>query len=312
MNARPASHPLVSILIVNWKSGALVRRAIASLLRREKTVPLEIIVVDNSPEDPGLDGLTDEFPGVRVLPSPGNPGFAKANNLGAAAARGEFLLLFNSDCVATAEALPLCLERWRAGGESILGCRLANPDGSLQAHAADFPSLGRWLLETFGYTGLWTRLDRARFAQTDEMRLDWITGAWLFTSARVYSALGGLPETYFMYGEDMDFCRRGAQRDIFCYRLALEAAMHEGGGTLGHASPRCLELTDAARIRYMAAWHGGLSAWALRFIFLWRSGLRAMAFHVGAKLTGSADLAKKASTHRHGMACLLRPGRAVA
>lgn len=98
--------PQLSVVIVNHNSGAYLRYCLASIHRHPPSREFEIIVVDNASEDGSLEMLAAAFPGVRVIASPVNLGFAGGNNLGFKEAQGDLVFILNPDTV----ALPGCLD----------------------------------------------------------------------------------------------------------------------------------------------------------------------------------------------------------
>ena len=297
--------PQVSFIIVNWNTRDLVDQAIASILRYEKTVPFEIIVVDNASSDDSAAHLAARYPEAKVISNASNVGFAKANNQGVAAATAEHCLLFNSDAYLIEEILPACLERMRSLGDCILACRILNPDRTLQFSADAFPSLGGYLGEVFGSIGGILRAKlRLQSLVEGTRRMDWATGAFLMMRTATYRRLGGLHEGIFMYGEDMELCHRAAKAGVPCHYFAGVSIVHIGGGSASYASVRSLVLTDLGRLQTFALVKGRGQALALRAIFIFRSLLRGSAYLAGSLLPGRKDLGVKARHHFTGILVL--------
>lgn len=299
--------PVVSFILVNWNTRDLADQAIASVLRFEKTVPFEVILVDNASADGSAAHLAGKYPDIAVIANDRNEGFAKANNRGARAARGEYLVLLNSDAYLIGEILPSCLERLGAEGDCILACRVLNPDRSLQFSVDDFPSLGGYLREAFGSReGILSRkIARQAAVGSGTARFGWATGAFLMLKRDTYLRLGGLREEIFMYGEDMEFCHRAARAGIPCVYAGGPAIVHIGGGSAGHGTLRSLVLTDMGRLATFGLLRGRLSSLALRAIFLIRSLLRAAAYLPLSFLPARRDLRRNACNHFRGALVLL-------
>lgn len=88
--------PIVSIILVNWNGIKWLDKCLASLTTQ--TYPnFEIILVDNNSTDNSVSFVTKNFPSVKVIKSPTNAGFASGNNLGINSARGEYIILLNTD-----------------------------------------------------------------------------------------------------------------------------------------------------------------------------------------------------------------------
>ncbi|MBA4417138.1 MAG: glycosyl transferase family 2 [Syntrophus sp. (in: bacteria)] len=205
----------LSIVIVNWNTREFLRDCLNSLMSRMVSVEYEIIVVDNASTDDSLNMLREEFPSVHLIKNSYNAGFAKANNIGIKASRGEFVLLLNPDTIVSD---PGIFKEWIAfmdfhkdAGAS--GCKLVFPDNSHQVGDAGFkPHLGTavnfafFLSKIFPYSckGLFISSDRL----AKEMEVDWVCGADFMIRKSILTETGLLDETIFMYAEDVEWgCR---------------------------------------------------------------------------------------------------------
>jgi GT2 family glycosyltransferase len=299
--------PEVSFVLVNWNTRELADQAVASILRFEKTIPNEIIVVDNASADGSAAYLAAKYPGISVIASDRNHGFAVANNLGARAAQGEYLVLLNSDAYLIEEILPACMARMRADADCILACRVLNPDLSLQFSVDDFPSLGGYLREAFGTRDgiLGAKIARQAAVGTGAARFGWATGAFLMIRRPTYLKLGGLREDIFMYGEDMELCHRAAREGVPTVYYGGCAVVHIGGGSAGYDTLRSLVLTDAGRLKTFSLLRGRLPALSLRLIFILRSALRMAAYLAVSLLPSRPGFRHKARNHFQGTLVLL-------
>ena len=211
----PAPDPDCSVVIVNYHSEALLRACLESLPSSADPLSLEVIVVDNS-GTARASGVLDAWPDVRLIEAGGNVGFAHACNLGMANARGRHLLLLNPDTVAHPGAVATLSRHLDASPEAgVVAARLLNPDGTLQYSCRRFP---RPLSIFFGRYSLLTRLFPGNPVSSDYLYLDWdhvqvrpvdwASGACLMVRRDVFERVGGLDEGYFLFVEDMDWCRR--------------------------------------------------------------------------------------------------------
>ena len=211
----PAPDPDCSVVIVNYHSEALLRACLESLPSSADPLSLEVIVVDNS-GTARASGVLDAWPDVRLIEAGGNVGFAHACNLGMANARGRHLLLLNPDTVAYPGAVATLSRHLDASPEAgVVAARLLNPDGTLQYSCRRFP---RPLSIFFGRYSLLTRLFPGNPVSRDYLYLDWdhvqvrpvdwASGACLMVRRDVFERVGGLDEGYFLFVEDMDWCRR--------------------------------------------------------------------------------------------------------
>lgn len=205
----------LSIIVLSYRSRGLLRRCLKGLRVAPLTGWAEIIVVDNDSRDGTIDMLRTDFPEVRAIASPVNGGFAAGNNLGLLAARGRAVLILNPDLVVFPGALDRLLAFLDAHPEvAVVAPQLANPDGTTQLSCYRFPDAWIPILRR-------TPLGRLGFAQPHLRRyllsdwdhsqtrsVDWALGACLMVRTAALERVGLLDERYFLYYEDVDWCRR--------------------------------------------------------------------------------------------------------
>ncbi len=208
--------PRISVVIVNYRVPMLLRECLLSLRESHFDGGVEIIVVDNNSGDNSHALIESEFPEVVWIGLKSNVGFGKACNVGARRARGEYLLMLNPDTVVgqqtLAASLAFMVEHPHTG---LMGPKILNPDGSLQASCRrSFPTP---LVALYRFTGLSRLFPRSRrfgrynltFMDPDEAaQVDAVSGSFMCIPRRVFEAVGGFDERFFMYGEDLDLCRR--------------------------------------------------------------------------------------------------------
>jgi GT2 family glycosyltransferase len=218
----------------------VLRGCLESLAAAAAPATLEIIVVDNS-GTARASGALDGFPDVRLIESAGNVGFARACNLGMAAARGRHLLLLNPDTVAHPGSVAT-LSRHLDGAPDAgaVAARLLNVDGTLQYSCRRFP---RPLSILFGRYALLTRLFPRNPVSSDYLYLDWdhaavrgvdwVSGACLMVRREVLEKVGGLDDGYFLFVEDMDWCRRIRDAGLEVVYVPEAVVTHHIGASKG-------------------------------------------------------------------------------
>ena len=157
VSERDRTRSTVSILIVSYNTREMTLACLRSVFEQTHAVDFEVIVVDNASSDASSDAIERQFPQTRLIRSAENLGFAKANNLAARAAGGEFLLLLNPDTVvldcAIDRLMEFAAERPKAG---IWGGRTLFADGSLNPTSCwRFMSLWSLFAQATGLTALW-------------------------------------------------------------------------------------------------------------------------------------------------------------
>ncbi len=215
--------PLVSIVLVNYRTPAMTLDCVASLQKHCRAVPHEIIVADNGSGDDSLPVLEQARqnggPPLVLEPMPVNLGFGAGCNAGARRAKGKYIYLLNTDTLMEGDSVKILAEFLENHpGAAAVGSRLRRPDGTLQRAAFYFPTPLRILLgaENLGEAlekrlpALQTRLSMYIPEERlgEPRRVDWCSGASLMVRAAAYHAIGGFDEAYFLYAEEIDLCRR--------------------------------------------------------------------------------------------------------
>ena len=282
-----STEPLLSIIIVNYNGRKFLEGCLQSLAAHVSGLPHEIVIVDNNSGDGSREYLSAFWPEVRLIGSPDNLGFAKGNNLGAASARGTFLLLLNNDTQVLGSLQPLLDYLEAHPDTAVVGGRLRNPDGSIQ------PSVGydhsplrlfvSWSLPRtcawFGSLQLYER--NPGFYHGDHQEVDWVSGAFLCIRRCAWQDLGGFDRDIFMYVEDADLCYRVRKRGGKVAYIANADIRHfEGGGQKGKSGHALLATIDSYRL-ILAKRHGVMirnaTCGGLAVIFLVRAGLYCLA-----------------------------------
>jgi GT2 family glycosyltransferase len=205
---------MLSIIILNYKAAGLLKYCLRSILRHPPSRPYEIIVVDNASGD-GAEKLQPLFPAVRFLLLRENHGYAAGNNEGIAVARGNRICVLNPDIVVFPESFDKLLAALDDDSTlGVVGPKLLNPDRTLQYSCNRFytPLTPLCRRTALGRLPLGRRiLQRDLMMDVDHdhpMDVDWLMGSALLLRRDALDAVGPLDERYFMYFEDMDWCRR--------------------------------------------------------------------------------------------------------
>jgi GT2 family glycosyltransferase len=264
--------PSLSVVIVNYRqwenTAALVRQILRTPAARRGAA--EVVVVDNhSPPHPVAARLR-RWPGVSLRRWGRNRGFARAVNEGCRLSRGRWYLLLNPDLTipdgfldgVLALADRLAAEEPRAG---IVGFQLLNSDGSPQLSSGNFPTLAG----TLG--GLLLPRWRRKYRRLDvrqRCRVPWVTGCCLLLRRECLQDLGGLDESYFLYYEDVDLCRRARAHGWSVWFEPTLGATHHQPVHCRAVPPALRLITRHSLLTYGAhhwpAWQFGLLAGIVR------------------------------------------------
>ncbi|WP_019635720.1 glycosyltransferase family 2 protein [Paenibacillus fonticola] len=206
----------LSIIIVNYNTCRLTLDCLQSVFDSETAYQYEVLVVDNASADDSVEAISHEFPQVVLMANQENTGFAKANNQAMEAAKGRYILLLNSDTIVqpnTLETMVSLMDNRPDLGAS--GCKIILPDGSLdKACRRGFPTPSASFYYAFGISRLFP--DNPKFNQyqlgyldpDEAYPVDCLMGAFMLVRRETIEQIGGLDETFFMYGEDVDWCYR--------------------------------------------------------------------------------------------------------
>jgi len=204
-----------SIIILNYKTPGLLRVSLKGLAAANLALDYEIIVVDNASGDTSVDMVRREFPNVKLVASPVNGGFAAGNNLGLCAAQGEFAIIMNPDLAVFPGVIENLVATMRQRPDvGLLAPQLRNPDGTVQVSAYRFPSLSIALLRRTPFGKLpWARRKLRSYLMLDANLtaahpVDWVLGGCMIVRRAALGSVGLLDERFFMYVEDVDWCRR--------------------------------------------------------------------------------------------------------
>ena len=263
----------LTVIIVSWNVRELLRRCLESLVLPRGT--LEVIVVDNASSDGSPETVRTDFPHVRLVRNDENHGFPAANNQGLDLSNGRTLLLLNPDTEVVGDALATMVGYMDAHPEvGALGPQLRYPDGGLQSSRRRFPSLSTALVESTVIQEWWKDnriLRRYYMSDTPDdaiQPVDWVVGACLLVRREAYEQAGGLDEGFFMYSEEMDWCRR--IRDAgweIVYLPTATVIHHEGKSSEQVVAERHIRF-QSSKVRYFGKHHGSVQGEVVRWFLL--------------------------------------------
>jgi N-acetylglucosaminyl-diphospho-decaprenol L-rhamnosyltransferase len=277
----------LTIIIVSWNVRPLLHRCLSSLVDVRASTEggasqassleprTEIIVVDNASSDGSAEMVREEFPHVHLVVNDENRGFAVANNQGLGLSHGRYLLLLNPDTEVVGDALGMMVDYMDGHLEvGALGPQLCYPDGSLQSSRRRFPTLTTGLVESTVVQEWWTdNCILRRYYMTDTPNdmiqpVDWMVGACLLVRRQAYEQVGGLDEGFFMYSEELDWCRRIKDAGWEVVYLPTATIIHHEGKSSEQVVPARHIYFQSSKVRYFRKHHGILQAELLRCFLL--------------------------------------------
>lgn len=269
----------LSIVIVNWNVKELLQRCLLSLGGVATRVPsapaTEVVVVDCASSDGSVEMVRREFAWVRLIASDENLGYAGGNNLGMAEATGRYLLILNPDTEVVGDTLATMV-RYLDENPPVgaLGPQLQYPDGTLQSSRRRFPTLATafWestLLHQWFPSNRVARLYHLADRPADVPQpVDWLVGAALMIRREAWQQAGPLDEGFFMYFEELDWCRRCRKAGWEIHYLPVAKIVHYEGKSSQQVVTAAVIRFQRSKVRYFQKYYGPGWALVVRFFLL--------------------------------------------
>ena len=283
--------PLVSAIIVNWNGGAMLRDALGSLFAQ--TWPaLEVILVDNGSTDGSAEQAERCF-GKRllVIRNAKNEGFARGNNIGFKAAKGDWLFLLNSDAVCEpdviAELMQFVADKADVGQLACRVVRAAEPNF--------FDSTGLLLYpDGVCRSRGWQEKNLGQYDRAEEVLAP--HGCACALRKGMLDRIGGFDEDFFCYLEDLDLGMRGQLAGWKCWYVPDAAVRHKKSATAGNYSVFKAYHVERNRLYCLWKWMPRFLVFVSPLFTLNRYAMQAYAVHTHQGL--SAEFVKEYSTAR--------------
>lgn len=251
----------LSIIIVNYNTGKFLEKCVSSIVRNTnnlKNPACEIIIVDNNSTDRSAEFKRP----FRLIKNKDNLGFSKANNQGIIASNGGYILLLNPDTEiiggAIAQLLEFSKQKENAG---VVVPQLLNTDESVQDSVMPFPTISRAISEFwFGHKTY------SKFVPnyTEATEIEAAVMAAFMITPKALKKVGLLDERYFLYFEDLDYCRRVGRSGLKIYYLPSAEVVHchgVSGGTMADNLNQWRRLIPSSKI-----YHGVLNHYLINIV----------------------------------------------
>jgi GT2 family glycosyltransferase len=262
---------LIDIVIVNWNAGDQLSECLSSIQQHGHAEVERVIVVDNASSDESADRLEERFDlPIQIIRNDKNLGFARACNQGARAGSSPYLLFLNPDAEVFKQSISRPLQYMEAETNAqvgICGVQLVDEAGAISRTCARFPSLVRLSAQALGlnkipglgHTGMHMKeWDHSRTSEVDQ-----VMGAFFLIRRKLFEALGGFDERYFVYFEEVDLSFRARALGYKSVYLADTQAFHAGGGTSRQVKAMRLFYSLRSRLVYGFKHFPHWQAWTL-------------------------------------------------
>jgi GT2 family glycosyltransferase len=289
---------MLSICIVNFNTRELLNNCLHSIYDTAEGIIYEIIVVDNNSSDGSVAMIKQDFPHVILIANNENSGYASAVNQAVNQAQGEFILILNSDTEILPDSLSKTLEFMKKNKNAgIVGCRILNPDETLQRSCRSFPNILNFLSENFYLSDIFPRsrifgkpfmtyLDYDRIEEVDV-----VLGAFMMIRRETIEQIGLMDTQFFMFAEETDWCYRAKQAGWKIYFYPGAEIVHYGGGsTKQNVVPMFIEMHKSHH-KFIEKYHGPVYLLLAKIILVAGIVLRVFLFSL-ASLLKSAGVKK--------------------
>jgi GT2 family glycosyltransferase len=271
----------ISVVIVAWNAKHYLELCLESLVKAPSRRSVETLVVDNASTDGTSEMVEARFPWVKLIRSAENLGFAKGNNVAIRQCQGRYIALVNPDVIVfpgCLDALADYLDQNPTVGN--VGPRVLEPDLSLQSSCRRFPTLWNNFCDA---TGLATKFKKSRifagehmfyFPHDRTLAVDVLVGCFSFIRREAFDAVGLLDENLFMYGDDVDWCRRCWKAGWKVVFFPGAQAIHDRGKTTAPYPVRFAVAQQKSILYYWSKYHSRFGVLAIRIIIFFRHLLR--------------------------------------
>ena len=254
-------------------------------IQEKISCPFEVILVDNASSVPVPKDLTSRYPWLRVIRSEKNLGFNAGNNLAARYANGEYILLLNTDTVLLTDVTSAVRLLETDASVGAVGAEAYDGKGHWRPSAGRFPAWWRlWL-----FRSLWLKpLRPVGPKELQGFKADWVEGSFLLTRLRDWNEIGGFDEKYFLFGNDIHFCRSSVERGRTVVHCASVKYAHYCGFGTGRIGNLYAGFREYHRL-YSSPFEQKMANMVLRLGLL----ARVVAYGSWYQLTGNAEIGEK-------------------
>ncbi|AMA49409.1 glycosyltransferase family 2 protein [Flavobacterium covae] len=274
----------LSVIILNYNVRHFLELCVLSVQQALKNIDGEIIVVDNASQDDSCAMMQQRFSEIKLIQNTENAGFPKGNNIGVAAARGEYICILNPDTVVAEDTFLKILGKVAqtpplgAGGLGIIGCKLIDGTGNfLPECKRGVPTPWVAFTKIFGLykffpkTKCFNQYYAQHLSENASGEVAILVGAFMVMKREVYLKVGGFDEKCFMYSDDIDLSYMVTKEGLQNYYCHETTVIHYKGESTVRDELYVKRFSDAMQFFYNKHFGGSL-------VFKWMMKLGAIAF----------------------------------
>lgn len=269
----------LSIIIVNWKVRDLLEKCLRSIFEQTKDISFEVFVVDNNSGDGSVEMVRENFltnaqtnasgcHNLNLVVSPKNLGFAKGNNLAIKKAHGRYILLLNPDTEILENALGKMVRFMDTHQEcGIAGCKLLNPDLTLQPSVRTFPTFASQVFillkfhHLFPHSKTMYKYLVQDFDYEKMQEVDQVMGAFMIIRRKVIDKIGLLDENFWIWFEEVDFCKRAKDAGFKIFYVPEAKIVHHFGQSFKQVLNVKKQKIFNQSLSYYFKKHGTIGEW---------------------------------------------------
>lgn len=263
----------ISIVVVSWNVREKLKANLRALFASQGDIKFEVFVVDNSSADGSAEMVKGEFPQIKLIANQDNRGFARANNQAIKQAQGDFILLLNPDMRVFPDTLTSMINWMRENKQvSVAGCRLVDEAGKTVNHVRRFPQLFDQLAIVLKlphiFTGIVKNYLMFDFDYSRSAKVDSIRGSFFMVRRSEFEKTGGLDERYFVWFEEVDFCRQVVENGgETWYTPAAKCIDYVGQSFSQVKRGQAQKYFRDSMLKYFYKWHPRWQYWILKMIW---------------------------------------------
>jgi hypothetical protein len=241
-------NPLISIVTLTWNTTEVTCDFLRSLNEHGTYQNLEVIVVDNGSKEDPTPVFKAIYPDVKVILNGRNLGFTGGNNVGIRAAKGDFLFIVNNDTEVTPGLLEGLLEIF----DKYPDAGIVSPKFHYFFHKGTIEYAGYNTVNIFtGRNGMVGCKEKDEGQYNDVKVTNYAHGGGMMVPRKIIDEVGGLPEDFFIYYEEFDWCDQIKRKGYKVYYQPKSLIYHKESMTTGKASPFKTFYHTKNRIYYM-------------------------------------------------------------